>query len=101
MPRIRFIRNLSFGGRDVGPGYPEQVVDVEPWVARRYLAKRAAVLVEHGDPVAEHRDPVHQPPVPGTVAHVGGGWYEIERPDGSVERVRGRAEAEHRLAELG
>jgi hypothetical protein len=50
---IKLVRGKCINGVDYGPGYPEDVVDVDPRIARAYLASGAAVLV-----VAQELPPV-------------------------------------------
>jgi hypothetical protein len=51
---IKLLKGKHLNGKDYGPGYAEDVVDVEEKVARKYLASGAAVLVV----------PQELPPVP-------------------------------------
>lgn len=84
--RIRFIRGKACAGRDYSPG---DVAEIDDAWARRFVASGAAVRedgeplppaptlttasLQHGDPVAEHRDPA-----------------EADAPPESPTRGRGR-----------
>ena len=46
------------------------------------------------DPVPAQPDPVSVEETAGSVKHLGGGWYDVTLPNGSVDRVHGKVSAQ-------
>ena len=65
-------------------------IGLADFVDKRTLQRRSL----NADPVPAQPDPVSAQETAGSVKHLGGGWYDVTLPNGSVDRVHGKVSAQ-------